>query len=73
MPLLLTGPLLIINLYANPGGLAGWAFNIRDDWLRKVASRRGIHVPSLLADRLVEAEPTIDAVDAGLPEPELVK
>lgn len=56
MPLLLTGPLLILNLYFNPGGLAGWAFEKRDKWLRRVAARRGIHVPSLVADRRIDAE-----------------
>jgi len=65
MPLILTGPLLIFNLYTNPGGLAGWAFEKRDDWLRRVAQRRGIHVPALVADRLVE--------ETSMPEPELVK
>jgi branched-chain amino acid transport system permease protein len=65
MPLLLTGPLLILNLYLNPGGLAGWVFEERDKWLRRLAVRRNIHVPSLVADRLVEDEP--------MPEPELVK
>jgi len=72
MPLLLTGPLLIFNLYTNPGGLAGWAFEKRDNWLRKVANRHRIHVPALVADRLVEAEPTLDAVDDAMPEPELI-
>jgi branched-chain amino acid transport system permease protein len=65
MPLLLTGPLLILNLYTNPGGLAGWAFEKRDTWLRKVAARHKIHVPALVADRLVDETP--------MPEPELVK
>jgi hypothetical protein len=65
LPLLLTGPMLIVNLYTNPGGLAGWAFEKRDNWLRKVAGRRQIHVPALVADRLVE--------DTSMPEPELVK
>jgi len=65
MPLMLTGPLLIVNLYVNPGGLAGWAFEERDKWLRKVANRREIHVPALVADRLVE--------DTTMPEPELTK
>ena len=51
MPLLLTGPLLVLNLWANPGGLAGWAFQLRDDWLRKLAGRHRLHVPSLVADR----------------------
>ena len=64
MPLLLTGPLLILNLYSNPGGLAGWVFEERDKWLRKVAKRHNIHVPSLVADSLVE--------DQEMPEPELV-
>ncbi|HET7310003.1 MAG TPA: ABC transporter permease [Mycobacteriales bacterium] len=63
MPLLLTGPLLIINLYTNPGGLAGWVFEERDKWLRRLAKKHGIHVPSLLADRRV------DDTDATMPEP----
>jgi branched-chain amino acid transport system permease protein len=56
IPLLLTGPLLILNLYFNPGGLAGWVFGIRDDWLRRLAVRKNIHVPALLADRLIEEQ-----------------
>ena len=56
VPLLLTGPLLILNLYQTPGGLAGYAFEQRDRFLRRVANRRGIHVPSLVADRRVEDE-----------------
>jgi hypothetical protein len=63
MPLLLTGPLLIINLYVNPGGLAGWAFAERDKWLRRLAARHKIHVPSLVADSLID--------DQAMPEPEL--
>jgi branched-chain amino acid transport system permease protein len=54
VPLLLTGPLLVLNLYLNPGGLSEVAFGIRDDFLRKAASRAGLMVPSLLADRRVE-------------------
>jgi branched-chain amino acid transport system permease protein len=56
VPLLLTGPLLILNLYQTPGGLAGYAFEQRDKYLRRVAEKRGIHVPSLVADRRVEDE-----------------
>jgi branched-chain amino acid transport system permease protein len=56
IPLLLTGPLLILNLYFNPGGLAEQCFSARDKYLRKVAHKRGIHVPSLVADRLIEEE-----------------
>ncbi|HET6817273.1 MAG TPA: ABC transporter permease [Mycobacteriales bacterium] len=62
MPLLLTGPLLILNLYTNPGGLAGWVFEERDKWLRRLAKKHGVHVPSLVADRLVEDK------DATMPE-----
>jgi hypothetical protein len=56
IPLLLTGPLLILNLYFNPGGLAEQCFQARDQFLRKIANKHGIHVPSLVADRLLEEE-----------------
>lgn len=65
VPLLLTGPLLILNLYINPGGLAGWAFTMRDNWLRRLAARHKIHAPSLVADSLVD--------DTAMPEPELAR
>ena len=61
VPLLLTGPLLVLNLYSNPGGLSEVAFRIRDDYLRRAADRAGILVPSLIADRRT-AEPANDAV-----------
>jgi branched-chain amino acid transport system permease protein len=63
MPLLLTGPLLIVNLYTNPGGLAGWVFQERDKWLRRLAAKHDVHVPSLVADKRVEDK------DATVPEP----
>ena len=56
IPLLVTGPLLILKLYFNPGGLAEQCFQARDAYLRKIAAKRGIHVPSLVADRLIEEE-----------------
>ncbi|MDQ1446361.1 MAG: branched-chain amino acid transport system permease protein livM [Acidimicrobiaceae bacterium] len=56
MPLLLTGPLLVLNLYFYPGGTAENGYALRDKFLRWVARRRDIHVPSLVADRLVEQE-----------------
>jgi branched-chain amino acid transport system permease protein len=58
IPLLLTGPLLILNLYANPGGLAGWVFAQRDRWLRTLAARHRIDVPSLVADRRLGDAPS---------------
>ena len=41
--------LLILNLA--PGGLGDLFFRRRDRWLRRIAQREGILVPSLLADR----------------------
>lgn len=66
MPLLLTGPLLLLNLALNPGGLSEVAFGIRDDWLRRVAERAGLLVPSLLADRRVPdaTPPALEEVSA---------
>ncbi|HEX6489095.1 MAG TPA: ABC transporter permease [Candidatus Dormibacteraeota bacterium] len=56
LPLLLTGPLLIIQLIIWPGGLAEGLFKTRDDFLRFVAARRKLVVPSLIADRKATAE-----------------
>jgi branched-chain amino acid transport system permease protein len=64
MPLLLTGPLLVLNLYSNPGGLAESIFAVRDRYLRKVAERRDIVVPSLVADRQVDEHEAMALVDA---------
>ncbi|MCU1599336.1 MAG: braG [Frankiales bacterium] len=62
-------PLLVLTF--SPGGLgAGW-YALRDRWLRSVAARHDVHVPSLVADRLVDVtssgqrvvrEPSADAV-----------
>jgi branched-chain amino acid transport system permease protein len=57
LPLLLTGPILLINAYFNPGGSAELGMQKRDDWLRRVAKRRGIVVPALAADPVTNAEP----------------
>jgi branched-chain amino acid transport system permease protein len=56
VPLLITGPLLIINMYFYPGGSAEAGFQTRDRFLRWVARRRNLLVPSLVADRRVEQE-----------------
>ncbi len=56
MPLLLTGPLLVLNLYFYPGGTAENMYGLRDKFLRWVARRHDRHVPSLVADRRVEQE-----------------
>ena len=54
VPLLITGPLLVINLYFYPGGSAEAGFQTRDKFLRWVAQRHDLLVPSLVADRRVE-------------------
>jgi branched-chain amino acid transport system permease protein len=56
MPLLLTGPLLVLNLYFYPGGTAENGYALRDKFLRRVARRQNIHVPSLVADRRIEQD-----------------
>ena len=53
--LLVTGPGLLVILLFLPGGFAQGAYQVRDSFLRWVADRRGILVPSLFADRRVES------------------
>ena len=48
--LLITGTSLLAVLLVVPGGLGQVAFNLRDRFLRIVANRRGLLVPSLVAD-----------------------
>ena len=52
----LTGGGLLLILYFLPGGLWQYVQRVRDRWLRAVANRRGLLVPSLVADRRVEGE-----------------
>ena len=52
--LVFTGVGLLLVLLFLPGGLAEGVQNIRDRLLRRVAERRQILVPSLVADRRVE-------------------
>ncbi|HSP02564.1 MAG TPA: hypothetical protein VLR27_03635 [Acidimicrobiales bacterium] len=58
------GVLLVLMLL--PSGLGGLLFDLRDHALRWIAGRRGILVPSLVADR---AEPRTDAGDDPTPLP----
>jgi branched-chain amino acid transport system permease protein len=67
--LLATGVGALVLLYVFPGGLAQIFYGIRDALLRRVAERKGIVVPSLLADVRVEAtderaDVLADAADA---------
>jgi len=54
----LTGGGLLLVLYFLPGGLWQFVHRQRDRYLRVVARRRGVHVPSLVADRRVEVSAT---------------
>ena len=62
--LLLSGIGLVWIPFVLPGGLAEGVFRLRDEWLRRLAARHDIHVPSLVADSLVtgEHEETVDTI-----------
>ncbi|HET9732130.1 MAG TPA: ABC transporter permease [Acidimicrobiales bacterium] len=62
LPLILTGPGLVLNLLQYPGGLAEMGFQGRDRFLRWVAGRHDILVPSLVADRRTEQQDSADAI-----------
>ena len=56
--LLFNGIGVLLILVAYPSGFGGILYDLRDGFLRRVARRRGIHVPSLVADsRTEEPEP----------------
>ncbi len=55
---------VLVVLMVLPGGLGGLVFRLRDHWLRSVARRNGIIVPSLLADVRQEPEPLVHAEEA---------
>jgi branched-chain amino acid transport system permease protein len=48
---------VLVVLMLLPGGLAGLVYRVRDLWLRSVARRRAIIVPSLVADVRPDDEP----------------
>lgn len=57
------GVLLVLMIV--PGGLSDIAYRVRDGWLRWVATRRGIIVPSLLADSAARPRPDEEAATAA--------
>jgi branched-chain amino acid transport system permease protein len=64
--LLVTGPGLLLVLLLLPGGFAEGFYRMRDSFLRWVANRHHILVPSLVADRRVEnVEADRDVVSAA--------
>ncbi|MHB1785701.1 MAG: branched-chain amino acid ABC transporter permease [Acidimicrobiales bacterium] len=62
LPLVLAGPGLIITLVQYPAGNAEWGYKLRDRFLRRVAARHDILVPSLVADRLVATDEGREAI-----------
>ena len=54
LSLLVTGPGLLVVLLFLPGGLAEGFFNLRDRYLRHLAAKHQLVVPSLVADMRVE-------------------
>jgi branched-chain amino acid transport system permease protein len=77
LDVLATGVGVLVLLLMLPGGLAEGAYRLRDAFLRDLARRRGILVPSLVADRRVDVMPepaetgilahADDLVEAGTP------
>jgi len=65
LDLLFTGPGLILGLLTLPGGYAEGLFNTRDKFLRRIAAKHGIVVPSLIEDRRVEELAEADVVEAA--------
>ncbi|MFZ6003725.1 MAG: ABC transporter permease [Actinomycetota bacterium] len=64
--LVVTGVGLLVVLYAVPGGIGQVLFTVRDRYLRWVAVRRDILVPSLVADKRVEGKAEHAADEVGL-------
>jgi branched-chain amino acid transport system permease protein len=54
--LALNGAGLLVVLYLLPGGLGQIVYSVRDRYLVRVANRRDILVPSLVADKRVEGQ-----------------
>ncbi|HVM53444.1 MAG TPA: ABC transporter permease [Acidimicrobiales bacterium] len=77
--LAISGAGLLVVLYALPGGFGQAVYWSRDQLLRQVARRRGIHVPSLIEDSRTDRGDTVadepHLADAQLlaPEPEEVR
>src|SRR5439155_13471354 len=65
--LLASGGGILVILIVLPGGLGAGMYRLRDEVLRWIAKRRGIIVPSLLADirvdEDVESEPELELGD----------
>ena len=63
-----SGAGLLILLMFMPGGLGEAVFRVRDAWLRRLAAKHRIYVPSLVADTLVKDEVIVVDADAEVPQ-----
>jgi branched-chain amino acid transport system permease protein len=52
---------VLFVLLVIPGGIGSVVYRLRDTWLRWVAERHGIEVPSMIADRRVEPVASVPA------------
>jgi ABC-type branched-subunit amino acid transport system ATPase component/ABC-type branched-subunit amino acid transport system permease subunit len=64
--LLITGVGLLVILLFLPGGLGEGVHRIRDFFLRRIAQRRDLLVPSLVADRMVQTSDHVHAPEVEL-------
>jgi len=62
--ILASGAGVLVILYVAPGGVAQWFYGARDGILRWIADRRGIIVPSLLADSRDDSGQDLDTAQA---------
>jgi hypothetical protein len=66
LQMVVTGAGVLLLLLVFPGGLSQLSLRARDGLLRRIASRRGLVVPSLFDDRRVESDaaavPVLDEV-----------
>jgi hypothetical protein len=65
--LLVTGVGVLFLLLVFPGGLGQIFYGLRDRYLRWVAARRGLLVPSLVADKRVVDDEILIAVEEDPP------
>ena len=66
----MTGAGLLFILYFLPGGLWQLVHRVRDAYLRWVANRHGLVVPSLVADKRVDEEEAVSSDDDDHPDDE---
>jgi len=64
--LAITGAGLLVVLYALPGGFGQLFISVRDRYLRWVANRRDIIVPSLVADKRGGVENSVGMLEGAL-------